>query len=59
MEDEYADFYASDLGKRHLALSYGSMEVATSLWATESARALVADRQGKVTGEDNISVNSL
>lgn len=42
--DEYSAFYASDLGKRELALAYGSLEVALSQWVNESAGALVADR---------------
>ncbi len=42
--DEYSAFYESDLGKRELALAYGSLEVALSQWANESARALVGDR---------------
>lgn len=40
--EQYADFYESDLGKRELALAYGSLEVAVSLWAKEATRALAA-----------------
>lgn len=40
--DRYADFYATDLGRRELALAYGSLEAVMTQWTKASARALAA-----------------
>lgn len=38
--DRYADFYATDLGRRELALAYGSLEAVMAQWTKASVRAL-------------------
>lgn len=45
--DQYAAYYETDLGKRELALAYGSLEAAMAQWAAEAARALADDGQNR------------